>query len=67
LFVISNTSQLLIVIQGITVSLEVVEEPASVKSLHGTTGEDLSLTVCETMKELELPWTKMEGWQQTGL
>jgi hypothetical protein len=25
------------------------------------------LSVCENVKELELPWTKMEGWQQTGL
>jgi hypothetical protein len=38
---------------------EVIEEPISLKSLHGTTtGEDLFLSVCETMKELELPWKK---------
>jgi hypothetical protein len=30
--------------------------------LHGiTTGEDLFLSVCKTMKELELPWTKNGG------
>jgi hypothetical protein len=30
--------------------------------LHGTTtGEDLSLIVCETMTKLELPWAKLKG------
>jgi hypothetical protein len=29
--------------------------------LHGTTtGEDMFLSMCETMKELELPWTKLK-------
>jgi hypothetical protein len=38
----------------------VVKELASLKSLLGTTtGEDLFLSVCETMKELQLPWTKL--------
>jgi hypothetical protein len=36
----------------------VVEEVASLKSLRDTTGEDLFLSVCETMKELDLPRTK---------
>jgi hypothetical protein len=52
----SNTARLLIVIQGVTESFEVGKGLASLKSLHGiTTGEDLFLSVCKTMKELELP------------
>jgi hypothetical protein len=52
----SDTAQLLIIIQGITEPFEVVEELSTFKSLHGTvTGKDLFLSVCETMKELELP------------
>jgi hypothetical protein len=39
-----------------------VEELASLESLHGTTTEeDLFMSVCETMKELELLWTKLMG------
>jgi hypothetical protein len=39
----------------------------SLKSLHGTTAEvDLFLSVCETMKELELPWTKLMGVTTDG-
>jgi hypothetical protein len=39
----------------------VVEDPDSLKSLHGTTtGEDLFLSVCEAMKELELPGIKLK-------
>jgi hypothetical protein len=53
---------LLIVIGGIRESFELVGELASLKRLHGTTtGEDLFLSVCEAMKELELPWTKLKG------
>jgi hypothetical protein len=38
----------------------VVEELASLKSLHGTvTGGDLFLSVCKTIKELELPLTEL--------
>jgi hypothetical protein len=39
----------------------VVEEVTSLKSLHGTaTKEDLFLRVYETMKEPDLPWTKLK-------
>jgi hypothetical protein len=45
----------------------VLEELASLKGLHGTTtGEDLFLSVCETMKELELPWIKLKGVTTDG-
>jgi hypothetical protein len=44
----------------------VVHESASLKNLHGITkGEDLFASVCETVKELNLPWTKR--LQKTGL
>jgi hypothetical protein len=44
------------IIRDIIGSFEVVEELATAKSLHGTTTEeDLFLSMCETMKELELP------------
>jgi hypothetical protein len=55
----NNIALLLIIIQGITESFEVVEELASVESLHGTTIGDLFLSLCETMKVLQLPWTKL--------
>jgi hypothetical protein len=43
----SDTAQLLIIIRGITEFFEVVEELASLKSLHGAiTGEDLFSSVC---------------------
>jgi hypothetical protein len=49
----------------------VVKDLASLKSSHGTTADDLfgsmCVCVCETLKELELPWTKLKVWQQTGL
>jgi hypothetical protein len=39
----------------------VVKEVADVESLHGpTASEDLFLNACETIKELELPWTKLK-------
>jgi hypothetical protein len=39
----------------------VAEELISLKSLHGTTrGENSFLGVCESMKELELAWTKLK-------
>jgi hypothetical protein len=45
----------------------VFKELASLKGFHGTTtGEDLFLSVCETMKELELPWTKQKGVSADG-
>jgi len=49
----SNTAQLLIIIQGITESSEVVGGLDSLKSLLGTT-EAISFWVSETMKELDL-------------
>jgi hypothetical protein len=58
----SNAAQSLIVTRGITESSEAVKELASLKGLQGTTtGKDLFLSVCETMKELEMPWTKLKG------
>jgi hypothetical protein len=36
----------------------VIKQLASVERLHGTTGEDLFFSVCETMKELALDKTK---------
>jgi hypothetical protein len=45
----------------------VVKELSSLESLHGTkTGEDLFLSVCETMKVLELPWAKLQGVTTDG-
>jgi hypothetical protein len=44
----------------------VVKELASLESLHvTTTGEDF-LSVCEAMKELDLPWTKVRGVTTDG-
>jgi hypothetical protein len=58
----SDTAQLLIVIQGITECFEVVKKLGSLISLYGTTREDFFLVcVCETVKELEHPWTKLRG------
>jgi hypothetical protein len=58
----SDTAQLLIVIRGITKSFEVIEELTNLKSLHRTsTGEDLFSSVRKTMKELQLPLTKLKG------
>lgn len=49
----------LLIIGGITESFDVVAELASLKCLYGiTAGEDLFLSVCEVMKELELAWTR---------
>jgi hypothetical protein len=55
----SDTARFLIVIQSITECFEGVKELSRFISLHGTTGEDLSM--CETMKEGELPWTKQQN------
>jgi hypothetical protein len=53
----SNTAQLSIVIRRVTEYFEVIEELASLESLHGTSiTEDLFLSACVTITELELPW-----------
>jgi hypothetical protein len=40
----------------------VAGELDNLKNFHGATAEvDLFLSVCETMKELELPWTNLNG------
>jgi hypothetical protein len=52
----SDTSQLLIVIRGITESYDVAKELAYLKRLCSRTRRgDLILSVCENVKELELP------------
>jgi hypothetical protein len=44
-----------------TESFETAEELASLLFLQSTTaGEDPFLSMCETMKEIELFWTKLE-------
>jgi hypothetical protein len=42
---------------------------AILKILLDTPGEDLLLIVCETMKKIDLLWTKLRGgvWQNMGL
>jgi hypothetical protein len=45
----------------------VVKELANLESLHGITiGEDLFHIVCKTMKEHELPWTKLKSITTNG-
>jgi hypothetical protein len=45
----------------------VVEDLARLKCLHGTTiGGGLFLSVCEILKELDLPWTKLKGLTTDG-
>jgi hypothetical protein len=57
----SDAVHLFIAIRGLTESCDVVEQLVNLKSLHGTTtGEDLFLSACEAMKELEFPWTKLK-------
>jgi hypothetical protein len=42
-------------------SFEVIGEPASLKSLHGTiTAEDAILSICETVTEFEMQWEKLK-------
>jgi len=62
-----DTAQLLTIIRSIKEAFVVVEELSSLESLHGTTtGEDLFLSVCEIVKELELPWTKLKQVKTDG-
>jgi len=61
-----DTAQSLNVIRGITEWFEVAEELASLGSLRSTTGKDLFFSVCETKKELRLPWTKLNEVTKEG-
>jgi hypothetical protein len=64
---ISDAARLSVVIRDTIESFEVVEELASLNSLFGTTrGEDTILSMSETMKELDLPWTKLKDVTTDG-
>jgi len=57
---ISHTSQLIIFVRGINQNFEVCEELATLKSLKdATTGENIFLSLTETLDELELNWEKL--------
>ena len=57
---VEDTAQLLIFIRGVNANFEMCEELAALHSFKGTTmGKVIFGKVCQTMKELDLDWSKL--------
>ncbi|KAL3853930.1 hypothetical protein ACJMK2_013225 [Sinanodonta woodiana] len=64
---VSDTVQLLVCIRGINTTIEITEELAAIKSLHGTTtSEDLFREVSGVIDDLEPDWSKLVGMTTNG-
>ena len=64
---VQDTAQLLIFIRGVNANFEMCEELAALQSLKGTTtGEVIFGKVCQTMKELDLDWSKLASITTDG-
>ncbi|KAG6940107.1 GTF2I repeat domain containing 2, partial [Chelydra serpentina] len=58
---VSNTSQLLLFIRGVGSNFEVMEELASVHSMHGTTtGEEIFKEVEKSLSQYNLQWKQLK-------
>ncbi|XP_076357306.1 general transcription factor II-I repeat domain-containing protein 2-like [Tachypleus tridentatus] len=59
---LSSTSLLLLFIRGVNVDFQIMEELASVCSMHGrTTGEDIFMEVHKTLQNYNLQWNQFRG------
>ena len=64
---VQNTALLLIFICGVNANFEMCEELAALQSLQRTTtGEVICGKVCQTMKKLDLDWSKLASITTDG-